>query len=78
MTAHSSEDAGKGVGGTHPLLVEVQTCTTTMEISVAVPWEAGSRSTPSDTQRFSILLHRGLLIQSLLFSLRNSRKLETA
>lgn len=53
MTAHSSEDAGKGVGGTHPLLVEVQTCTTTMEISVAVPWEAGN-SSPSTSSYITL------------------------
>jgi hypothetical protein len=32
-------------GNIHPLLVGVQTCTVTMEISVVIPQEAGSRST---------------------------------
>ena len=35
---------------THPLLLEEQTCTATMEISVAVPLEVGNRT----TSRFSI------------------------
>lgn len=42
MTADSGEDEGKD---TYPPLVEAHPCMATMEIGVAVPLEAGNRST---------------------------------
>jgi hypothetical protein len=44
MRAHAGEHVGKG--NIYALLVGVQTCTTTIEISVAVCLEARNRSTP--------------------------------
>lgn len=49
ITAHDHKDAGKGCRKCHPFLVAMQTCTTTMEISVTVSQEAENRSTPKST-----------------------------
>ena len=43
MTAHADKDVGKE--NTHPLLVGVQTCIATMEISVVVPQEDANQAT---------------------------------
>lgn len=42
MTAPAGEDVAKGK---HLLLLELQTCKATMEISMVVPWESGIRFT---------------------------------
>ena len=73
-------------GNTHPLPVGVQTCTATVEISMAVPQEDGNQS----TSRSSYTTHRHIakacfiLPQRYLFShvhccfVHNSEKMETA
>ena len=53
MTAHVGKVVGKE--HTHPLLVGVQTCIATMEISVMVPQEDANQSTPRS--RYTALGH---------------------
>ena len=43
MITYAGEDVNKG--NTHPLLVGIQTCATTLEISVAVSQETGHKPT---------------------------------
>lgn len=51
MTTHASEMLGKGQN--HPLLIGLQTCTATVEISKAVPQEAVNRSTSRSSYNIS-------------------------
>lgn len=60
----------QGKGNAHPLLVEVQTCTTAVAMQ-----EAGNRSTSRHTQR---TIYPTIEILAHCFNIHNKQKLETA
>jgi hypothetical protein len=62
VNVNKTNDKDVRKGNTHPLLVGVQMCAATMEISVAVHQEAGWRSTSRSS--YTILGHtlKGLYI----------------
>ena len=70
----------------YSLLVGMQSCTDTMEISIVVPQEAGNRSTSRFSyitlghivKGFYMLLQRYLLIPVPYCSIHNNQNLETA
>lgn len=84
MTAHAGDDVRQGA--THPLLVGLQACMTTMEVGMAIPQEVENRSHSRNSytdlrhmpKRYPLLFQRHLLIHIHFYSFYKIQKLEKA